>query len=64
MLLCLQQYGGTIRYRPGNEMQLPDALSSLPSLKQRYEILLYLHEDRIAFGDTRLVQVCKETKSC
>ena len=48
----------------GNEMQLPNVLSRLSSVKQRYEIPLELHVDYIAFSDCRLAQLHKETKSC
>ena len=38
MLLYLQQYYATIKYRHWSELQTLDALSRLSSLKQRYQI--------------------------
>ena len=64
MLLLLQEYDGTIKYMPGTKMQLQDALSKLSNIRQRDEIPLDLWVDHIAFSDTNLAQVCKETKSC
>ncbi len=56
MLLRLQQYDIVIRYRPGKEMILADALSRLPS-KESEEIRLDLRVDHISFGKARLVKI-------
>ena len=61
ILLHLQQYNATISYKPGNEMELPDAL---PRLSAKYEIPLDLHLDHIALSKTRLTQIHKKTESC
>ena len=49
MLLQLQQYDVTIKYRPGKEMLLADALSRYPSLASG-EIKLDMRVDYIAFS--------------
>ena len=48
MLLKLQRYNVTIKYPPGNEMQLVDALSHCP-VRASQEIKLYMRVDYIAF---------------
>ena len=48
MLLELQRYDVTIRYRPGKEMQLADALSRCP-VRASQEIKLDMQVDYIAF---------------
>ena len=48
MLLELQRYDVTIKYRPGKEMQLVDALSSCPA-RASQEIKLDMRVDYIAF---------------
>ena len=64
MLLLLQQYDTIIKYRPGSKIQFADALSGLYSVRQRDEILLYLHVNHIVFSSTRPARVGKETNSC
>ena len=64
LLLYLQQYDATIKYKPGSDMQLPDTLFRLSSIRQRDEIPLNLHVDHITFSDGRLALVCKETENC
>ena len=60
MLLHLQQYDATIRYRPGSEMKLQNALSRLSSIRHnkilnlKRDKILNLNVDHIAFSDTRL----------
>ena len=48
MLLELQRYDVTIKYRPGKEMQLADALSRCP-VRPSQEIKLDMRVDYIAF---------------
>ena len=48
MLLELQRYDVTIKYRPGKEMQLADALSRCPT-RASQEIKLDMRVDYIAF---------------
>ena len=48
MLLELQRYNVTIKYRPGKEMQLADALSRCPA-RASQEIKLDMRVDYIAF---------------
>ena len=48
MLLELQRYDVTIKYRPGKEMQLADALSHCPA-RASQEIKLDMQVDYIAF---------------
>ena len=48
MLLQLQKYGMKIKYKPGNEMLLADALSRCP-VRYSQEIKLDLRVDYIAF---------------
>ena len=48
MLLELQRYDVTIKYRPGKEMQLADALSRCPA-RASQEIKLHMRVDYIAF---------------
>ena len=48
MLLELQRYDVTIKYRPGNQMQLADALSRCP-VRASQEIKLDMRVDYIAF---------------
>ena len=48
MLLQLQKYDMEIKYKPGSEMLLPDALSRCPT-RYSQEIKLDLHMDYIAF---------------
>ena len=45
MLISLQQYDVTIRYRPGNEMNLGNTLLRLPSIQHNNEIPTDLHVD-------------------
>ena len=52
-LLQLQQYEATIWYKPGSEIQIPDALSRLCSVWQIDELLLDLHVNHITLSDTR-----------
>ena len=49
MLLQLQKYNMTIKYRPGSEMLLADALSRCPA-RYSQEIRLDLRVDYIAFS--------------
>ena len=48
MLLELQRYDVTIKYRPGKEMQLADALNRCPA-RASQEIKLDMRVDYIAF---------------
>ena len=48
MLLELQRYDMTIKYRPGNQMQLADALSFCPA-RASQEIKLDMRVDYITF---------------
>ena len=56
MLLQLQQYDVTIRYRPGKEMLLADALSRCPS-QASGEIKLDMTVDYIAFSKTWITKL-------
>ena len=49
MLICLEQYYATIRYRDGSKMKPLEILSRLCSIQQRDEIPINLHVDHIAF---------------
>ena len=66
---CLQwmplhlQNDAIIRYMPGSKIEVLDGLSRLSSIRQRDESPLKLHVDHIAFSDTRLAKVHKETDS-
>ena len=59
MLLQLQRYDVTIRYRPGKEMLLTDALSRCPS-RASGEIKLDMRVDYIAFSKAWIAKL-KET---
>ena len=59
MLLQLQRYNVTIRFRPGKEMLLADALSRFPS-QASGEIKLDMRVDYIAFSKTWIAKL-KET---
>ena len=61
MLLQLQQYDVTIRYRPGKEMLLTDALSRCPSWASG-EIKLDMRVDYIAFSKTWIAKLKDTTK--
>ena len=61
MLLRLQHYRLDIKYRPGKEMLLVDALSRLPSKHNRQQIQLDLRIDHHSFTTQRLEQVKMET---
>ena len=56
MLLQLQRYDVTIRYRPGKEMLLADALSRCPS-QASGEIRLDMRVDYIAFSKTWIAKL-------
>ena len=56
MLLQLQQYDVTIRYRPGKEMLLADALSRCPS-QTSGEIKLDIRVNYIAFSKTWIAKL-------
>ena len=56
MLLQLQQYDVTIRYRPGKEMLLTDALSRCP-LRASGEIKLDMRVSYIAFSKTWIAKL-------
>ena len=61
MLLQLQQYDGTIRYRPGKEMLLAAALSRCPS-RASGEIKLDMRVDYIAFSKTWIAKLKDTTR--
>ena len=61
LLLRLQPYDCQIKYRPGKEMLLVDALSRLPSPNAKETIKLDLRIDHHGFTTTRLEQLKKET---
>ena len=59
MLLELQRYNITIKYRPGKEMQLADAMSRCPARTQFSPVKLDLRVDHVAFKKTWIEQ-CKQ----
>ena len=61
MLLQLQRYDVTIRYRPGKEMLLADALSKCPS-QASGEIKLDLRVDYITFSKTWIAKLKDTTR--
>ena len=61
MLLQLQWYDVTIRYRPGKEMLLADALSRCPS-QASGEIKLDMRVDYIAFSKTWIAKLKDTTR--
>ena len=61
MLLQLQRYDVTIRYRPGKEMLLADALSRCPS-RASGEIKLDMRVDYIAFSKARIAKLKETTR--
>ena len=61
MLLQLQRYDVTIRYRPGKEMLLADALSRYPS-RASGEIKLDMRVDYIAFSKTWIAKLKDTTR--
>ena len=61
MLLQLQRYNVTIRYRPGKEMLLADALSRCPS-RASGEIKLDMRVDYIAFSKTWIAKLKDTTR--
>ena len=60
-MLQLQRYDVTIRYRPGKEMLLADALSRCPS-RASGEIKLDMRVDYIAFSKTWIAKLKDTTK--
>ena len=61
LLLRLQPFDCKIKYRPGKEMLLPDALSQLPSTENA-EIHLDLRIEHHGFTTTRIQQISTETQ--
>ena len=61
ILLKLQRYNLTIRYRPGKEMLLTDALSRCP-LSASGEIKLDMGVDYIAFSKTWIAKLKETTR--
>ena len=61
MLLQLQRYNVTIRYRPGKEMLLADALSRCPS-RASGQIKLDIRVDYIAFSKTWISKLKDTTR--
>ena len=61
MLLQLQRYDVTIRYRPGKEMLLADALSRCPS-RASGEIKLDMRVDYVAFSKTWIAKLKDTTR--
>ena len=62
MLLRLQRYDYTIKYRPGKEMILPDSLSRMISSADDHEIDLDLQVCHIQFSTPRLVELRSATR--
>ena len=61
MLLQLQRYDVTIRYRPGKEMLLTDALSRCPS-RASGEIKLDMRVNYIAFSKAWIAKLKETTR--
>lgn len=61
MLLQLQEYDLTIKYKPGREMHLPDGLSRLPNSASRNPIPLDVHVDFVQFSEDKLTELKRET---
>ena len=62
MLLRLQNYSCTIRYRAGNEMLHADALSRLPTAQKNREIQLDIQINNVQFSNPRLEELRNETE--
>ena len=60
MLLQLQRYNLTIKYRPGKDMLLGDALSRCPSHGSE-EIKLDMHVDYVAFNKAWIAKLKEAT---
>ena len=63
MLLRLQSYDYSIKYRPGKEMTLADSLSRIPNNASSDEINLDLKVCFIQFANSRLQEIRMETKN-
>jgi hypothetical protein len=63
MLLRLQSYDYSIRYRPGQEMTLADSLSRIPSYASNKEIDLDLKVCFVQFSNARLHEIREQTKN-
>ena len=61
MLLQLQRYDLTIRYKPGKDMLLTDALSRCPS-KGSEQIKLDMRVDYVAFNKARIAKLKETTR--
>ena len=64
MLLRLQPYNATIKYRPGKEMKLPDTLFMLPSIQHMSKIPLDVSMSHITFSYACLAQIYTDTNIC
>ena len=62
MLLELQRYNITIKYRPGKEMQLADAMSRCPARTQFSPVKLDLRVDYVAFKRTWIETIKEATE--
>ncbi|MCG8624871.1 MAG: hypothetical protein MJE68_23090, partial [Proteobacteria bacterium] len=60
MLLQLQRYDMTIRYKPGKDMLLTDALSRCPS-RGNEEIKLDMRVDYVAFNKAWIAKLKEAT---
>ena len=63
MLLCIQNYGMTIEYRPGRELLLADGLSLLPNPRSKQEIDLDISVNMVQFSNDKIQQLRSESKS-
>ena len=61
MLLQLQGYDLTIRYRPGKEMILPDGLSRLSNTENNKPIQLDIKVHFVQFSSEKIPKLKKET---
>ena len=61
MLLRIQHYDITIKYRPGKELLLADGLSRLPNPRSREEIDLDVMVSMVQFSNNKILELRRET---
>ena len=69
MLVKIQGYDYSVKYRPGNEMIMSDVLSRLPNPSERSEVQLDLRVDELSldlvnFSPAKQQQLRDETRRC
>ena len=63
MLLRIQHYDITIKYRPGKELLLADGLSRLPNPRSREEIDLDVMVSMVQFSNNKILELRRETET-